>query len=167
MISTFLYRHSVRSISRMSAFNFPYITFLRYFGKKNMWYWHFHRVCDKLCSSFLDASYGIWNWLLTPFRYYHRRLFYPTARFCSFRSPQHSWGIKDIIYGFFRFSRSFARYSRSSWVRILPCLIFILGPLLSTGGFVILFTPLTRYKGAISGKLCTGCARRAPKGQKE
>ena len=51
IISTFLYRHNVRSISRTSAFTFPYSTFRRYFGINTIWYWHFHRVCDKLFSS--------------------------------------------------------------------------------------------------------------------
>ena len=39
-----------------------------------IWYWHFHRVCDKLLLSILDASYSL-SWLATPISLYHRRLF--------------------------------------------------------------------------------------------
>jgi len=53
-ISTFLYPQSVRNISRTSFFTFPYSVFLRYFGINTIWYWHFHRVCDKLESSISD-----------------------------------------------------------------------------------------------------------------
>ena len=56
----FLYWHNVLIISRTSALTFPYNTFRLYFGINTTWYWHFHRVCDKLLSSILDASYGIW-----------------------------------------------------------------------------------------------------------
>ena len=47
----FLFGLSCLSIFPMSAFSFPYIAILLYFGANTMWYWHLHLLCDKLCMS--------------------------------------------------------------------------------------------------------------------
>jgi len=43
--------HNILNIFAMSCFNSPYITFLRNFGAKTIWYLQFHVVCDKLLLS--------------------------------------------------------------------------------------------------------------------
>ena len=69
-----LYLHNVLSISRTSSFNCPN-NFFSNLGMNTIWYWHFHLVCDKLLLFIWTTSYS-WDWLATPFSYYHRRLFY-------------------------------------------------------------------------------------------
>ena len=99
IISTFLYLHSVRMISLTSCFTCPYSTFRRYLGINTIWYWHFHRVCDKLLSSILDASYGLFD---SGFRHLYQLtiggFFCQPLHFCLFRSPRHSRGFKHVNY---------------------------------------------------------------------
>ena len=48
IISISLCRHNSLNIFPISTLNAPKIIFLRYFGAKTIWYWHFHLVCAKL-----------------------------------------------------------------------------------------------------------------------
>ena len=56
IISTSLYAQSCLKIAPISARSLPYIAFLRYLGTNTMWYLQFHRVCDKLESSFMNDT---------------------------------------------------------------------------------------------------------------
>ena len=50
-ISICLHSHNFRSIFPISAFIFPHIICLLYFGAKTIWYLQFHFICAKLSVS--------------------------------------------------------------------------------------------------------------------
>ena len=54
MMSTSFCSHSFLRICPISFFNVPYISFLRYFGAKTMWYWHLYFECAVLLISFFS-----------------------------------------------------------------------------------------------------------------
>lgn len=91
IISTFLYRHKVRSISRTSAFTFPYSAFLRYFGINTIWYRHSISYVINCYRPFVNASFGFLvlafdTATIIPLEAF--AIFYTTAYFFS----QLSWG---------------------------------------------------------------------------
>ena len=80
IISAFFCSHSFRSISPISFLNFPYITFLRYFGANTIWYWHLYFECAKLFISLLSFFHAIKPPCIlvmrSPNHYYYTLRFY-------------------------------------------------------------------------------------------
>ena len=126
MISTFLYRHSVRSISRTSVFTFPYSTFRRYFGINTIWYWHFHLVCDKLFSSIRGCL--LWYFLVLAF---DTATIIPLEAFAIFYTtvysilPSLAGGLSLSIIADLPFFNAQIMYSKGRFVIILKLFLWI------------------------------------------